>query len=201
MIQYIGHVATSLISSAGYLGLFVLSAIESCGIPIPSELVLPFSGFLSSTGAFSLALVVLVASVGNLVGSIALYGIGHAGGRWILERYGKFVFIHKEDLDYGDQWFRRFGTKAVFWSRLMPIVRTFISLPAGISQMPFVRFCVYTILGALPWNFALAFIGYKAGEHWDSLHKYFQRADYLIGVLVIIIVIVVIIKKSHRGHK
>ncbi len=188
----------SLIGSAGYGGLFALSLLESAAIPIPSEIVLPFSGFLAVSGRFNLITVVIVASVANLVGSLILFYIGRSGGRWFLEKYGKYILVYHKDLEAGDRWFREHGRGTVFWSRMLPVVRTFVSLPAGISEMNAAIFGAYTFFGALPWNFALAFMGYKAGEHWDVLSPYFHRADIAIGAMIIVLAAWYIIKK--RKH-
>jgi membrane protein DedA with SNARE-associated domain len=187
-------------NTAGYFGLFILSLIESAGIPVPSEVVLPFSGFLVASGTFALWTAALVATLGNYAGSIVLYWIGASGGRWILDRYGKYVLIHKEDIIKGESWFNQHGTKAVFFGRLMPIVRTFISLPAGVNKMNFKKFSIYTILGALPWNFLLVYAGYKAGQNWDSFKPYFHIFDIVIGTGVVLFVIWYVIKKRRHAH-
>lgn len=153
---------------------------------MPSEVVIPFSGFLVSQGKFYLWAVILMATMGNLVGSAILYFIGLKGGRWLLERYGKFVLITKHSLDTGDRWFKKYGSRAVFWSRMLPIIRTFISLPAGVAKMNFNKFILYTFLGSLPWNIGLAVIGYKVGERWDILHSYFQKLDIAILILAVL---------------
>lgn len=187
--------------TSGYWGLFSLSLIESAGIPVPSEIVLPFSGFLVASGQFSLWLVAIVATLGNYSGSVILFWIGRSGGRWILDRYGKYVFIHASDIEKGETWFKRHGAKAVFWGRLLPVVRTFISLPAGVSRMSFKKFSAYTLLGALPWNFALAYVGYKAGEHWEFLHRYFHIVDIVIIAAAICLIVWYLIKHKSLSSK
>lgn len=199
MFNSIIYFAVGLIGKSGYVGLFLLSALESAAIPIPSEVVLPFSGFLAFSGRFGLWEVVFVSSVANLVGSLVLYFIGRSGGRWILERYGRLVLISQEDLDSWDRWFEKHGSRTVFWSRLLPIVRTFVSLPAGIAGMSVMKFSTYTLLGALPWNFMLAFIGFKAGQNWNILRPYFQKADIFIGAVAILALIWYFVR--HRRHK
>lgn len=184
LVSYISNWALEIINTTGYVGVFVLSALESAAIPIPSEIVVPFSGFLAVSGKFSILGVVLVATFANLAGSIVLFLIGRSGGRWILEHYGKYVLIHKKDLDAADRWFLKHGVATVFWGRMLPVVRTFISLPAGIANMSLARFSLFTLLGALPWNLALALVGLKAGENWDLLHGYFRKADIFIVILV-----------------
>ncbi|MDD5431100.1 MAG: DedA family protein [Candidatus Pacebacteria bacterium] len=180
LLSTIASWSLEVIDKTGYAGVFVLSSLESAGIPIPSEVVIPFSGFLAVQGRFSFLGVVLTATLANVFGSLILYLIGRSGGRWILEKYGKYVLIHKKDLDTGDRWFYKYGSKIIFFGRLLPVVRTFISLPAGIAKMNLVKFLFYTVLGALPWNFALAEIGVKLGEKWDLLHSYFQKFDIII---------------------
>ncbi|MBX4190081.1 DedA family protein [Candidatus Parcubacteria bacterium] len=198
IINQLGIWVLSVINQTGYTGLFFLSLFESAAIPIPSEVVLPFSGFLVSSGRFNFAVVVIVASIANLAGSLLLYAIGRSGGRWLLERYGKFILIRKHDLDIGETWFKKHGASAVFWGRLLPVVRTFISLPAGIAEMPVGKFTLFTLLGAIPWNLALTYIGFKSGEHWSVLHSYFRKFDVLILGVIIVGVVWYIIKKKRR---
>ena len=189
IISKISLLALAIIAKAGYVGIFILSAVESCGIPIPSEVVVPFSGFLAVSGRFSFWLVVFVATFGNLIGSIVLFFIGKYGGRWVLEKYGKYVFVSQHDLEIGDRWFEKHGAKAILIGRILPIARTFVSLSGGVAKMNFYKFSIYTILGSLPWNFALALIGYKAGENWNILSPYFHKVEYFIIVAVVIIII------------
>jgi len=200
MTEFLSTGAIHIMIALGYTGLFVLSAIESCGIPIPSEIILPFAGFLVASGQFGLWTAAAIATVGNFVGSVGLYYIGYSGGRWILERYGKYVLIHRRDIEVGEAWFKRHGVKAIFYGRVLPIVRTFISLPAGVAKMSFKKFSAYSILGAFPWNLALIYVGYKAGEHWDSFKPYFHIVDYVILALVVLFIIRHLMKKSHQGH-
>lgn len=189
IVVKLSEFALTVIGKTGYAGIFILSALESCAIPIPSEVVIPFSGFLSVSGRFNIWLVILVATLANLVGAVALFLIGRFGGRWLLEKYGKYVFVHKGDLEKSDYWFSKHGSKAVFWSRMLPVVRTFISLPAGVSKMNVVKFCLLTFLGSLPWNAALAFVGYKAGENWMILERYFRKLDTFIIILIAVSII------------
>jgi membrane protein DedA with SNARE-associated domain len=188
-IAWISATALAIIEQTGYIGVFILSAVESAGIPVPSEVVVPFAGFLAATGRFDFWLVVIVASVANLVGSLVLYAIGATGGRILLERYGKYVLIRSHDLLLADQWFSRHGAKAVFFGRMLPIIRTFISLPAGIVRMPLGTFVVFTLLGALPWNTGLAYAGLQAGENWDVVRGYFVHSDVVIGGILVALVV------------
>jgi len=198
LVSYISEWALVVIRKTGYAGIFLLSALESAAIPIPSEVVIPFSGFLAASGRFNIWLIVLTATLANLAGSIILFWIGRSGGRWILERYGKYVLIHKHDMERGDKWFAKYGNKAVFWSRMLPVVRTFISLPAGVSGMNFSRFFLLTILGSLPWNAGLAFIGYKTGENWNILHGYFRKADIFIVLFIVVLIVVYLWKHVQK---
>jgi membrane protein DedA with SNARE-associated domain len=190
--------ALILIGKTGYAGIFLLSALESCAIPIPSEIVVPFSGFLAVSGRFSLWMVIFVATIANLVGSAVLFWIGRNGGRWILERYGKYVLIHRQDIERGDIWFKKYGDWAIFWSRILPVARTYVSLAAGVADMNFYTFSLYTFLGSLPWNAALAIIGYKAGENWRVLETYFRKLDIFIVVLIIVLVFVYLWKHLRK---
>lgn len=188
LISNVSAWALEIINTTGYVGIFILSALESAAIPIPSEVVIPFSGFLVAGGKLSFWGIVIVSTLANLFGSIILFLIGRSGGRWILERYGKYVLIHKKDLDTADRWFLKYGIATVFFGRILPLVRTFISLPAGVAKMNFARFSLFTFLGALPWNFTLALIGLKAKENWDLLHSYFEQADIFVGIAAVILI-------------
>jgi len=174
-----------IISSTGYFGVAMLMALESAGILIPSEVIMPFSGFLVFTGEFNFWLTVLCGAAGNLLGSMAAYWIGYAGGRPLIEKYGKYILISGRDLNLADSWFKRYGQATVFFSRLLPIVRTLISFPAGIAKMNFKKFSFYTVLGSLPWSLALTYIGLALGENWQSLKIYFEKFDVVIAGLIV----------------
>jgi len=174
------------ISQFGYLGIVVTMAIESACIPLPSEIVMPFSGYLVAQGKMSLLGVSLTGALGNLIGSLLAYSVGILGGRPFIEGYGKYILIRRADLDLADRWFKRYGEATVFFSRLLPVVRTFISLPAGIARMSLPRFCLYTFLGALPWNFALVYVGYQLGEHWSVVGDYLHPLSYIVGILLLL---------------
>lgn len=189
IVAKLSEIALGLIAQTGYAGIFILSALESCAIPIPSEVVVPFSGFLAVSGRFSLPVVILVATVANLVGAVVLFWIGKSGGRRFLERYGKYVLIHQQDIERGHAWFKKYGDLAIFWSRMLPVARTYVSLAAGVAEMNFYKFSLYTFFGSLPWNAALAIIGYKAGENWRILEIYFRKFDVLIMVIIIVLIV------------
>ncbi len=173
------------ISTIGYLGIVALMAIESACIPLPSEVIMPFSGFLVHQGRFDLWLTGLAGAVGCVLGSAVAYWVGFYGGRPLVQRYRRYFLISARDLERADSWFERYGDATVFFSRLLPVVRTFISLPAGVARMPFVRFCVYTFLGSFPWCLALSYLGYRTGRHWASLRTYFHDFDLVILLLLV----------------
>ncbi len=146
LFTLVGSFIVNIISSLGYFGITILMALESACIPIPSEIIMPFSGFLVFAEKFSLWSVVLWGTIGNLIGSIIAYFVGYYGGRPLVEKYGKYILISHHELALADSWFQKYGGLSVFFSRLLPVVRTFISLPAGIARMPFLKFCLYTVL-------------------------------------------------------
>jgi len=164
----------------------LLMGIESACIPLPSEVIMPFSGYLVHAGRFSLIGVAVAGAVGCNLGSFIAYSVGAWGGRPLAERYGRYVLVTRHDLEMADRWFARYGDWTVFFSRLLPVVRTFIALPAGIARMNFLRFNVYTFLGSLPWCWALAYAGMKLGDRWTTLRTYFHRFDAVVGVLLVI---------------
>ena len=181
----------------GYGGVALMMAIESACVPLPSEIIMPFSGYLVSTGRFSLIGVSLAGAIGCVIGSTLAYWVGAWGGRVAVEKYGKYILITKHDLNLADNFFAKYGNAAVFVSRLLPVVRTFISLPAGIAKMNFPKFIIYTFLGSLPFCYFLAYVGKKLGEHWNTLGVYFHKFDLVIGVVILIGVIWFV--KRHIG--
>jgi len=175
----------STISSLGYGGIVLLMGIESACIPLPSEIIMPFSGYLVFTGAMSLWAVSLAGALGCVLGSLVAYALGAWGGRPLIESYGKYVLISHHDLDLADRWFQSHGDITIFVGRLLPVVRTFIAFPAGVARMSMGRFVIYTFAGSLIWCWALAWIGRKLGESWDTLGVYFHRFDAVIGLVVL----------------
>jgi len=176
------------ISTLGYGGIVLLMAIESACIPLPSEIIMPFSGYLVSTGRFNLALVATAGAIGCNLGSTIAYAIGHFGGRRMVERWGRLVLVGRRELAAVEWFFGRFGGIAVFIGRLLPVIRTFIALPAGIAHMPQTRFQLYTFLGSWPWCYALAYVGEQLGERWNTdprLKDFMHRFDGVIVALIV----------------
>jgi len=179
-----------VISNLGYFGIFLTMMIESASVPLPSEIIMPFSGFLVSKGEFSFIPTVVVGAFGNLVGSILMYCLGYFGQEAVIKRFirgwGKLLIT---ELETGEKWFRRYGDQIVLGSRVLPAVRTFISLPAGIAKVPFIRFCILTFVGSLIWATFLTFLGVKLGENWMVLEPFFRKFDVFIvfgGIIILI---------------
>lgn len=173
------------ISTLGYGGVMLMMAIESACIPLPSEIIMPFSGYLVHTGRFDLELVAVAGAVGCLLGSYVAYYVGASGGRWFLLHYGKWVLIAPHEIEIADWFFDRWGGPAVLISRMLPVVRTFIAFPAGVARMRLLPFTVYTLVGSYVWCLALAYAGMKLGQHWEELAPYFHRFDTVIAVLIV----------------
>ena len=188
----LGNFVISTLSSLGYLGIVLLMAIESACIPLPSEVIMPFSGVLVAQGRFTLWGAALAGAAGCTLGSTVAYVVGAIGGRPLALRYGKFVLLSAHDIDVADHWFKRFGEVTVFFTRLMPLVRTFISLPAGVARMPFLRFLAYSFVGSLIWSALLAYVGMQLGAHWEDLKPIFQKFDVLFVALVVLLIAVYI---------
>ena len=189
ILELITAFVIGTISTLGYSGIVLLMAIESACIPLPSEIIMPFSGYLVYTGRFNLWLVSIAGAVGCVLGSLVAYWVGMYGGRPLIEKYGKYLLISRHDLDLADRWFGRFGEINVFVSRLLPAIRTFIAFPAGVARMNLKRFVIYTFAGSLPWCLGLAYVGQKLGEQWDKdprLKTLFHRFDFVIGIIIVL---------------
>jgi len=169
----------------GYFGVFIFMMFESACIPIPSEAILPFGGYLSYTGRLSIIPTILLGTLGGTFGSILAYYLGKLGGRPLVEKYSSFLHLSKSSLDKSDQYFSKYGEKIVFYSRLLPIVRTFISLPAGISNMDFKKFTLYTFFGSLIWSILLGYTGYYMGENWIIIRPWFHYADIAMVIVIV----------------
>ena len=191
IIEFLSGIIVAIISALGYSGIVLLMAIESACIPLPSEIIMPFSGYLVSTGQMNLWLVGFAGAVGCVLGSLIAYWVGSKGGRPLIEKYGRYVLVSPHDLDLADRWFANYGEIIVFVSRLLPAIRTFIAFPAGVARMNLKRFVIYTFAGSLPWCIGLAYIGQKLGEKWnkdDTLKIWFHRFDFLIGIVGVLLV-------------
>jgi membrane protein DedA with SNARE-associated domain len=191
--------ATNVVHDLGLPGVFLLMVLESACIPVPSEATMLFAGFNVHNGEYSLLAATLVGASANLVGSWIAYGVGYYGRAELLEKHGKALHIRPKDLERADRWFERWGSWAVFFSRMLPIVRTFISLPAGIARMPFVRFSLLTFAGCLPWVFLLAFIGDQAGAHWKDWKDALHYVDYAVAALIVAGIAYLIVRRRARG--
>jgi membrane protein DedA with SNARE-associated domain len=171
---------TDFISNVGLPAVFLLMVLESACIPVPSEAIMLFAGFSVSQHKMSFALAVVAGVAGNLIGSWIAYAVGRYGGRPFVDRYGKYVLLRHHHLDVAERWFDRYGTPAVLFSRVLPIVRTFISLPAGVAKMSFGRFTLYTALGCIPWVIMLTAVGVKVGDNWEHIQKQLHYFDYVV---------------------
>lgn len=172
-----------VISTLGYGGVVLLMAIESACIPLPSEIIMPFSGYLVHTGQLSLWGVALAGGIGCVIGSIPAYYVGAYGGRGLIEKYGKWVLISRHDLQIADRAFEKHGEIIIFIGRLLPVIRTFIAFPAGVARMNMAKFIFYTFTGSVLWCGLLAFAGMKLGEHWHNLEVYFHQFHYVLVVV------------------
>ncbi len=190
ILELIVEATVNFIAKLGYWGIGIGMAIESANIPLPSEVILPFGGYLVSQSKLTFWGVVLAGTVGGTLGSIASYALGSWGGLPLLLRYGRYVHITRARLEQAARWFDRYGEKAVFFARLLPVIRTFISLPAGIARMNFGRFVVYTFLGSLPWSVLLTYVGLKLGKNWRAIEPLFRQFDIVIILAIICLIIV-----------
>ncbi len=185
IIQPIAQWIIDIISRMGYGGIVLTMGIESACIPLPSEIIMPFSGSLVSSGRFTMLGVSVAGALGCVIGSLVAYAVGYYGGRPFIEKYGKYILLSKSDIDTAERWTVKYGQAAIFVSRLLPVIRTFISFPAGIARMNVWKFIIYTFLGSLPWCWALAYVGRLLGDNWGTLGKYFHDADLVIIILIL----------------
>jgi membrane protein DedA with SNARE-associated domain len=192
ILPFLVHFVTQVIGSLGYAGIVALMGIESACIPLPSEIIMPFAGFLVYEGHFNLFWAATAGTIGCNAGSVLAYWIGAAGGRPLVERYGRWVLMSHHDLDRMTSFFEKYGTITVLIGRLLPVVRTFIAFPAGVAKMPQLRFHIYTFIGSWPWCFGLAYVGMKLGEKWHTdprLHEWFHRFHLVIEVALAVSVV------------
>jgi membrane protein DedA with SNARE-associated domain len=189
VLEQFAHFVTGIVRDLGYPGLFLLITLESTLVPIPSELVMPFAGFLASQGEFSLPVIIVINSSAALLGSGLCYWLGAAGGKPLLLRYGKFIFVRRKDIERTESWFARHGKATILIGRFLPVVRHIISVPAGIARMPLVPFFTQTFIGATIWGTVLIMIGYELGAQWDTVAKQLKRVDMLVGVAIILVLV------------
>ncbi len=185
IFSYIGELCISIILFLGYPGLFILMALESMIFPLPSELVMPFAGYLIATGHFSWAGIIIASSLGSLFGSLLSYYFGKHGGERTVRKFGKYLLLDAADLEKTEHWFRKSGGKTIFISRFVPVVRHLISIPAGIGKMDLKKFSIYTLLGAAIWNTFLAYLGYWLGSNWLMVRQYSEYLSITVAVLLI----------------
>jgi membrane protein DedA with SNARE-associated domain len=191
--------ATDAVDALGLGGVFVLMFLESACIPIPSEATMLFTGFNVSKGHYSLFAAVAVGSVANLAGSWLAYAVGYYGRVDVLEKHGRKVGIRMHHLQSADRWFERHGDATVFFTRMLPVVRTFISLPAGVARMPFWRFTAFTLAGCIPWVLLLTFIGQQAGDRWDSWKNSLHYVDYAVVAAIVVGIAYLLVRRRRRG--
>lgn len=193
IIEYI----TDLIRQLGYLGIYILMTFESSGIPIPSEVVVTFGGFLAARGIFDFHTIVIISTLANLTGSLIFYYVGYFYGEAFVHKYGRFFRIDMSHVDLVRKWFRRYGDLTIFIGRITPAIRTYISLPAGIGKMDLLRFSILTIIGSYIWNFILAYMGLLLGENWAIIIKYLD----IVAIVIIAILIIAIVYLKKIGWK
>jgi membrane protein DedA with SNARE-associated domain len=202
ILAALAHFIIAVISMSGYAGIALLMGIESACIPLPSEIIMPFAGYLVHAGQLKLFWVATAGAIGCNLGSVIAYWIGAYGGRPMVERFGRYVLLNEHDLDRVTHYFEKYGGITVFFGRLLPVVRTFIALPAGIAKMPQLRFHLYTFIGSWPWCYVLAYVGMRLGEHWDSDPRFkaiFHR--FHLGVELLLVAAIAWFVWSHwRGR-
>jgi membrane protein DedA with SNARE-associated domain len=193
-------IVLGIITALSYPGIILLMALESACIPIPSEVVMPLAGSLVHDGTFDLIGLTIAGTLGNLLGSIAAYWVGMRYGRPFVVKYGRYMLLREKHLDMAESWFCRYGEATTFFSRVLPVIRTFISLPAGMAKMNFKKFVIFTTLGSIPWNFALAYIGWVLHDNWESVLDWFNAFDIII-VIAVVALLAVIVGRHLRGKR
>lgn len=208
IISLLSQFAVQIVDKFGYGGVAMAMAIQSANIPLPSEIIMPFAGYLASQSKMTLLGVTLAGSLGGTIGSVFSYGLGYYGGekvvRNLIKKYGRYVLIFEYELDHAVDWLKKHGQLVTFTARMLPVIRTFISLPAGFSKIDFKKFTVFAFLGTFIWSLPLAYLGEKLGENWQQLSKYFHKFDFalvVLGFLVIIIYIAHKLRKNARYQK
>ena len=201
MLEQFAAWVSHIVRDMGYPGVFILIMLESTLVPIPSELVMPAAGFMASQGEFSLPVVLVINSVAALVGSGIGYWVGAAGGKPLLLKYGKFILVRRHDIEKTEAYFAKHGKATIFIGRLLPVVRHFISIPAGIARMPLRSFFLQTFLGSTLWGGFLIFLGYELGDHWETVAKQIKHVDLLVGGVIILALLALAIRFVVRRRR
>jgi membrane protein DedA with SNARE-associated domain len=203
IIETLSNIAIYLIQTLGYWGVFIGMTLESACIPLPSEIIMPFSGYVVWQGNTNMTLIgiTIVGAVANLFGSLIAYFVGLKGGRPFLEKYGKYILITHSNLEHAHLWFEKYGHEAVLISRVLPGIRTFISLPAGIAEMDLKKFCIYTFIGSIPWCFALGYVGVLLGPQWELIKSYFHILDIIVAIGFVAFIAYLIYKYKYKPSK
>ena len=198
--EFLASYITGWISWGGYPVVFILMALESMVAPVPSEAVMPFTGFLVYEGGMNWGLIILVSTLGSITGSLISYYAGAYGGKPFIQKFGKYFFLDLHDLEFTEKFFNKYGGATIFVSRFIPVVRHLISIPAGIGRMNILRFSIYTILGAAIWNAFLMYAGYYLRSRWDEIMKYAQTLDIII-IAALILIIAVFFYKHYKNRQ
>lgn len=198
ILNVLVHFITLVVGAIGYPGVVLLMAAESANIPIPSEAIMPFAGFLVARGELNILWVAISGTLGNWLGSSLSWWIGAHYGKQFVHRFGKYVWLNERHLDQSEAWFRKYGEASVFVGRLLPIVRTFISLPAGFAKMNYAKFSLYTILGAFPFCYLLTWLGFKLGERWETIRQYFHYLDVVVVIGLVVLIVWLMKRKRKR---
>lgn len=201
LFERLSELFTAIIASSGYLGVFVLMALESMVAPVPSELVMPFAGFLVADGKLNLWLVIVVSTLASIAGSLISYAIAYFGEKELIHKFGRFVFLDKDELGWTEKWFKKQGSITILISRFIPVVRHLISIPAGLGKMNLKRFVVYTAVGATAWNTFLLWVGMQLRERWEIVRKYSSQLDVLVVAVIIVAVAYYAYRRWKRHRK
>jgi membrane protein DedA with SNARE-associated domain len=201
MMEQLARFVQGVVRDMGYPGLFLLIMLESTLVPIPSELVMPFAGFLAQKGDFSLPVILVINSTAALLGSGICYWLGMVGGKPILMRYGKYILVRKKDIERTETYFARHGKATILIGRFLPVVRHIISIPAGIARMPLVPFFTQTFIGATIWGSVLILIGYELGARWDTVATKLKHIDLIVGVVILVVILALAIRFVIRRRR
>ena len=201
IFEHLTELFRGVIESTGYLGIFVLMALESMVAPVPSELVMPFAGFLVADGKLNLWAVVVVSTLASITGSLISYFIAYFGGKEFVHKFGRFVLLDKEELDATERWFQKRGTVTILISRFIPVIRHLISIPAGLARMDLKKFILFTAIGATAWNTILLCVGMQLRERWELVHQYSKQLDVLVVLLILAAVAYFVLKHIKKRKK